>query len=169
MLRIKNILVATDFSECSESALTYGRALAHRFSARLHVLHAVEIMPPDVVGMGGFVSAVPQLQADLEKGAREQLERTLSEDDRRELAAVTVLTTGETPAHAIDEYATKSEIDLIVIGTHGRRGLSHIVMGSVAEKVVRTSPCPVLTVRHPQREFVTSGRKAEAAAEKGRR
>jgi len=167
MLRINNILVATDFSECSESALTYGRALAHRFSARLHVLHTVEIMPPDLVGIGGFVSAVPQLQADLEKGAREQLERALTDEDRRTLAAVTVLTTGDTPAQAIEDYASKSEIDLIVIGTHGRRGLSHIVMGSVAEKVVRTSPCPVLTVRHPQREFVTSGRKTGVAAEKG--
>jgi nucleotide-binding universal stress UspA family protein len=154
MIRIKNILVATDFSECSDSALTYGRALAHRFGARLHVLHTVEIMPPDVVGMGGFVSAVPQLQADLEKGAREQLDRVLTAEDRRELAGVTVLTTGETPAQAIDEYAAKSNIDLIVIGTHGRKGLSHLVMGSVAEKIVRTAPCPVLTVRHPQREFV---------------
>ena len=169
MLRIKNILVATDFSECSDSALAYGRALSLRFGARLHVLHTVEIVPPDVVGMGGFVSAVPQLQADLEKGAREQLEQFVTAEDRRSFAAVTVLKSGETPAHAITEYAGESEIDLIVIGTHGRRGLSHIVMGSVAERVVRTAPCPVLTVRNPEREFVTPTPKASGAAEKGRR
>ena len=158
MLRIKNILVATDFSECSESALKYGRAMAQRFGARLHVLHTVEIMPPDLVGMGGYVSAVPQLQADLDKAAREQLELAVTAEDRRNLSATTVLSTGETPAQAIADYAAKSHIDLIVIGTHGRRGLSHIVMGSVAEKVVRIAPCPVLTVRHPEREFVIPDR-----------
>ncbi len=156
MLRIKNILVATDFSECSESALNYGRAMAHRFGARLHVLHTVEIMPPDLVGMGGYIAAVPQLQADLDNAARAQLESAVTTEDRHTLGATTVLSSGETPAQAIANYARKSDIDLIVIGTHGRRGLSHIVMGSVAEKVVRTAPCPVLTVRHPEREFVIS-------------
>ena len=158
MLRIRNILVATDFSECSQTALNYGRAMAQRFGARLHVLHTAEIMPPDLVGMGGYVAAVPQLQADLENAARQQLEDAVTIEDRRGLGATTVMMTGETPARAIADYAAKAEIDLIVIGTHGRRGLSHIVMGSVAEKVVRTAPCPVLTVRHPEREFVVPDR-----------
>lgn len=147
MLSIKNILVATDFSDCSSSALDYGRDMARRFGARLHVIHNVEIMPPDLAGMGGFVAAVPQLQADLEQAARHQLEATVTDDDRREMGATTALVTGETTSHAIIDYAAESGIDLIVIGTHGRRGLSHVVMGSVAEKIVRTAPCPVLTVR----------------------
>lgn len=146
MLSIKNILVATDFSECSDSALDYGRDMARRFGAKLHVIHNVEIMPPDLAGMGGFVAAVPQLQADLEKAAGHQLEAA-GADDRRDLGAKTALVTGETTSHAIIDYAKESGIDLIVIGTHGRRGLSHVVMGSVAEKIVRTAPCPVLTVR----------------------
>lgn len=158
MLRIKNILVATDFSECSESALNYGREMARRFGARLHVLHTVEFMPPDLAGMGGYVAAIPQMQAELDQAAREQLELAVTADDRRLLGATTVLSTGETPAMAISDYAKKSDIDLIVIGTHGRRGLSHLVMGSVAEKVVRSAPCPVLTVRHPEREFVVTDR-----------
>lgn len=147
MLDIKNILVATDFSECSTSAMNYGRAMARRFGARLHVVHNVEIMPPDLAGMGGFIAAVPQLQADLEKAATHQLEQSITADDRQELGATTALLTGETTAQAITGYAENSSIDLIVIGTHGRRGLSHVMMGSVAEQVVRTAPCPVLTVR----------------------
>lgn len=147
MLRIKNILVATDFSECSASALDYGRLMAHRFGARLHVLHTAETITPDVMGMAGVVAAVPQLQVDLEKAGREQLEATVTVDDRRALGATTVLTTGEPPAQAIADYAAEHDIDLIVIGTNGRRGLAHMVMGSVAEKVVRTAPCPVLTVK----------------------
>jgi nucleotide-binding universal stress UspA family protein len=72
--------------------------------------------------------------------------------------------TGGTPAQAITDYAKKAEIDLIVVGTHGRRGLSHMVTGSVAERVVRTAPCPVLSVRHPEREFIAARAKDELAA-----
>lgn len=160
MVDIKNVLVATDFSEWSDAALVYARALAGTFGARLHVLHAVEfVATADVMGI-----AVPDLYKGVESSARQQLEDLISDTDREIVGAKPVLITGGTPAHAIVEYAKKAEIDLIVLGTHGRRGLSHMVLGSVAERVVRTAPCPVLTVRHPEREFVVPRAQGELAS-----
>lgn len=163
MLVIKNVLVATDFSKCSDVALDYGRALARQFGARLHVIHAVEPFAPDVT-TGGFVAAIPELQASMDEAARGQLEALLTPDDRQTLHATTVLVSFAAPSPAIVEYAANEHVDLIVVGTHGRRGVSHLLMGSVAEKVVRTAPCPVLTVRHPEREFVVAEAGAGLAA-----
>jgi nucleotide-binding universal stress UspA family protein len=78
----------------------------------------------------------------------------ISDDDRRQLKARVAVVSSIAPAAAIVTYADKSNIDLIVMGTHGRGGLAHLLMGSVAERVVRMAPCPVLTVRHPEHEFV---------------
>jgi nucleotide-binding universal stress UspA family protein len=154
MLTLKNVLVATDFGDCSDAALMYGRALADKFGGRLHVLHVVETVIPGGLEGGGYVAGFPDLQAELERAGSDRLEALVSSDDRRTLQATTTLRTLDAPAHAIVEYAKDEHIDLIVIGTHGRRGLSHLLMGSVAEKVVRTAPCPVLTVRHPEHEFI---------------
>lgn len=154
MLTIKNVLVATDFSECSQIALTYGRGLARQFGATLHVLHAVEPPMSDGTNAIGYVGLIPELQTALEDAERARLDDAISDDDRRTLHATAVLRTLDTPAHAIVEYAQREHIDLVVIGTRGRHGLAHVVMGSVAERVVRTAPCPVLTVRSHEREFV---------------
>jgi nucleotide-binding universal stress UspA family protein len=154
MLTIKNVLVATDFSACSQTALTYGRALARQFGAYLHVLHAVEPSMSDGTNAIGYVGLIPELQTALEDAERARLEDLVTPDDRRTLHATVSLQTLDTPAHAVVEYARTHAIDLIVIGTHGRHGLAHVVMGSVAEKVIRTAPCPVLTVKEPEREFV---------------
>lgn len=157
MLAINSILVGTDFSNGSAQALIYGRELARRLGARLHVLHVVEpTLSNDVLGMSGYVGAIPALQITDDKAAARRLEAIVTDDDRRTLRARTVLRAYDAPAHVIVEYARDEAIDLIVIGTHGRTGLSHLVMGSVAEKVVRTAPCPVLTVRHPEHETVTA-------------
>ena len=150
MFALKNILVATDFSDCSDAALSYGRALARQFGARLHVLHVVETVLADSLGVYGYASVMPELQIELEESDRKRLEQLITEEDRTMLKATTTLCSFDTPAHAIDDYARTEKIDLIVIGTHGRRGLSHLVLGSVAEKVVRTAPCPVLTVRQAE-------------------
>ena len=74
-------------------------------------------------------------------------ERLLTDADRRELHAVVVLRTATSPAASIVAYAQASEIDMIVMGTHGRGGLSHLLLGSVADRVVRTAPCPVMVIR----------------------
>jgi len=154
MLAITNILVATDFSACSQIALTYARALARQFGATLHVLHTVERPLSDGTNAISAVGLTGELQTALDDAERARLDAVISAEDRRTLHARAVLRKLDTPAHAIVDYAQIEHIDLIVIGTRGRHGLAHVVIGSVAERVVRTAPCPVLTVRDGQREFV---------------
>jgi nucleotide-binding universal stress UspA family protein len=153
MIKITNVLVATDFSPASESALTYGREFARAFGARLHVLHIVDsslmFIGPEAVGVD-----VMRLQADLEAGAQNTLARIVTAEDRSQLNAVTAIRASGSPAHEIAAYAKAEDIDVIVMGTHGRGMMGHLLMGSVAEKVVRTAPCPVLTVHHPEHEFI---------------
>jgi nucleotide-binding universal stress UspA family protein len=153
MIKINNILVATDFGTASETALTYGRQLARNFGARLHVMHVVEnALLWAGVDSGGV--DLTMLQAQLQESARDKLRSLLTDEDRRELRAVTAIRTQNNPAFAIVEYAKSENMDLIVIGTHGRGAMAHLLMGSVAEKLVRIAPCPVLTVRSPEHEFV---------------
>ena len=154
MITLKNILVATDFSEPSDAALTYARALARNFKATLHVLHVVGNVSSSVYATEGYVAALPELQQELEDAARKQLDDLLIDNDERPLPTRPVLITSNAPAATIVEYAKRETIDLIVAGTHGRGAVAHLLMGSVAERVVRTAPCPVLTVRHPEHEFV---------------
>lgn len=154
MIAIKNVLVATDFSAPSQTALDYARAMTRAFGAKLHVLHVFEplwITSADVIG--GGVSLTSMMQG-LEESARKQLDEIVTEEDRRELGAEALLVTSESPAREIAAYAGAQKVDLLVIGTHGRSGLSRMLIGSVAEKVVRLAPCPVLTVHHPEHEFV---------------
>ena len=156
MIAIKNVLVATDFSPASDTALAYGRELARHFGGALHILHVVENVHAYTVGTDAAIGAlIPStLQDELEKSARRQLEALVREDDRRELKATAVLLTGHGTAIEIVTFAKESGIDIIVVGTTGRGPMSHLLMGNVAEKVVRLAPCPVLSVRHPEHEFV---------------
>jgi len=154
MITLKNILVATDFSEPSDAALVYGRAFARNFNATLHVVHVVGNVSSAAYGAEGYVAAMPDLQQEVEGAARKQLDAVLIDSDERPLPTRGVLITSNAPAHAIVEYASREHVDLIVTGTHGRGAVAHLLMGSVAERVVRTAPCPVLTVRHPEHEFV---------------
>ena len=152
MIALKNILVATDFSESAAVALAYGRDLARTFNARLHLVHLVEDVMMRYSPEVGF--AVPELQKNLEASAERDLAALITEDDRRTLAIVPVVKTAfNIPAGLID-YAKANAIDLIVTGTHGRGAMKHFLMGSVAERVVRTAPCPVLTVHANEREFI---------------
>jgi nucleotide-binding universal stress UspA family protein len=125
--------------------LTYARALARSFGARLHVLHLTENLFLRPTGCDPHAVRAAVLRT---------LEERLTADDRTHLHAQVVVETSDEPADAIIQYARSANIDLIVMGTHGRSGLSHLLVGSVAERVVRTAPCPVLTVRHPEHEFV---------------
>jgi nucleotide-binding universal stress UspA family protein len=156
MIALKQILVATDFSEPSDCALTYARALASSFKATLHVLHVVGNMVDAAYGAEGYAVAVPDLQQQIEDAARKQLDDLRIEADEGPLPTKRVLVTSNSPAGAIVEYAARQGIDLIVTGTHGRGAVAHLLLGSVAERVVRTAGCPVLTVRHPEREFVVA-------------
>jgi nucleotide-binding universal stress UspA family protein len=154
MILLKKILVATDFSEPSDAALVYGRQLARTFGARLTVFHAAENSASRAYGSDGFVFIESDLQSQVEAVARKRALSRISDEDRDELKAEAVVVTALSPAAAIAEYARREQIDLIIVGTHGRGGVAHLMMGSVAERVVRTAPCPVLTVRHPEHEFV---------------
>ena len=156
MITLKNILVATDFSEPSDAALTYGRALARSFNATLHVVHVVGNLSSVVYGAEAYTVDMPELQREIEDAARAQLAGRVVDNDEHPIPTRPVLLTSDAPAAAIVDYAGRERIDLIVTGTHGRGGVAHLLMGSVAERVVRTAPCPVLTVRHPEHEFVTA-------------
>jgi nucleotide-binding universal stress UspA family protein len=151
-IQLQRILVPTDFSDTSKVALTYAIALVEQFRASIHLLHVVEALA------GGY--AVPW-----EAGPREEIDRAVAASawddlndllppvDRTRLDAELAVEWG-TPFVEIVRYARAHRIDLIAMGTHGRGGVTHLLMGSVAENVVRSSPCPVLTVRHPEHEFV---------------
>jgi nucleotide-binding universal stress UspA family protein len=152
MVALKNILVATDFSEPSVVAMAYGRDLARAYQARLHVLTVVENLMIRYSGDVGFT--LPDFQVDLEAAAQRDLDALITDDDRRTLDVVAVVQTGINLAATIVDYAKANDIDLIVAGTHGRGAVQHLLMGSVAERVVRTAPCPVLTVRAHARDFI---------------
>jgi nucleotide-binding universal stress UspA family protein len=152
MITLKHILVATDFGEASDAALTYGRALARTFGATLHVLHVAQNVYATASAAEAYMGAFPQ--RDVEETARKQIDERLVDNDPVSLRTEAVVLTSNTTATTIVEYARNTAIDLIVMGTHTRGAVAHLLMGSVAERVVRTAPCPVLTVRHPEREFV---------------
>jgi nucleotide-binding universal stress UspA family protein len=145
MIVLKNVLVATDFEPASDAALVYGRALGRTFGASLHLIHVAE---------NHFLRPSATDPALLNAAYRRSLAERLTAGDREQLHARAVLQISDSPSDAIVEYARAWSIDLIVMGTHGRSAMSQILMGSVAERVVRTAPCPVLTVRHPEHEFV---------------
>lgn len=153
MLTLKTVLVPTDFSDASESALRYGKAMAERFGATLHVVHVMEDLLAHAWAAEVYVSSMPQLRDEIEKESRLRLGALLTDAERKAFRAETALLAGN-PFLEIIRYAKTHDIDLIVMGTHGRGPIAHMLLGSVAEKVVRKSPCPVLTVREAQHEFV---------------
>ena len=154
MIQLSHILVATDFSEPADAALAYGRALARTFNATLHVIHVVGNLSNFAYGADGYVATLPAMQGEIEDAARQQLRDLLADHDEQPLPTRQALINSNAPAQAIVDYAGREHIDLIVAGTHGRGAVAHLLLGSVAERVVRLAPCPVLTVRHPEREFL---------------
>ena len=152
MIVLKNILVATDFSEPAAVAMAYGRDLARTYDARLHVVHIVEDVLTHYSPEIGLVGE--QLQKDLEQLAWRELEGVITDDDHRSIKIVTNVKTSPGIASGIVDYAKKNAIDLIITGTHGRGPVKHLLMGSVAERVVRTAPCPALTVHANERDFI---------------
>lgn len=151
----KRILVPLDFSPPSDAALEYARSVAGQYGASLHLLHVAEDPYRAFYSAEVFVPQVEGLREEILTDAARQLTARLRPSDVTELRATAESIIG-TPAGSIVEYAARRDIDLIVMGTHGRGGMAKLLMGSVAERVVRMAPCPVLTVRE--------GRHAAAAA-----
>jgi len=145
MILLSNILVATDFGPAADAALRYGRALAQTFRARLHVLHVID---------NSFFRATPADPYAHKEAVLRRLQDLLTADDRTTLKAHAILETSDSAAEAIAAFAKSANIDLVVLGTNGRGTVAQLLVGSVAERVVRIAPCPVLTVRHPEHEFV---------------
>ena len=144
--QFKTILVATDFSEASEHALEYAHTLAHSMGGRLHLLHVV----PDPVLASAWSEAYAYDLTALGERLRTQAEQEIAKRARSfgDVAVTTEVVIGN-PAATIAATAAKRGVDMIVMGTHGRSGFSHLFVGSVAERVVRCAPCPVLTIRQP--------------------
>ena len=154
MIALKNILVATDFSEPADAALRYGKELARRFGASLHVLHVVEDLSARPSPVPGMPIDTGTLQRTLEEDARANLSKLLAPSERMEVHAHLDCVVSAWPGQAILGYAREQEIDLVIVGTHGRGGLARFFLGSVAQQVARTAGCPVLTVRAHARDFV---------------
>ena len=155
MLNLKKILYPTDFSEYSLAALPYAVGLTQQNDAKLYCLYVVEMPNEEYLTSEYMVPlSIPHVPEDkILRTARTRLERfvteNISEIDKKVTARVLI----GTPFVEIIRYAREQSIDLIILGTHGRNALASMLLGSVAEKVVRKASCPVLTVRHPQHKF----------------
>jgi nucleotide-binding universal stress UspA family protein len=146
-MQIRQILAPTDFSAPSKHAIAYAFELAQRFGATLMLLHVVRA---PTYPSGGFLppGMATVLLGEWERQARLNLAEMLSESHAAPVEVSRRVVIGN-PWRAIIEVAEAEHVDLIVMATHGRSGLSHLVMGSVAERVIRLAPCPVLTIRPP--------------------
>ncbi len=144
-MRIQQILVPVDFSDSSKEAVDFAQTLAQKFGAKLILLHAFE--PPAPAVPSGFFDTAP-LRAAARASAERLLDAFRSQranlDPNVPVAAVLV---EQSPAPAIIEYAGQHSVDMIVLGSHGHTALRQLLLGGVAEKVVRHAPCPVLMVR----------------------
>jgi nucleotide-binding universal stress UspA family protein len=150
--RLKKILVPIDFSDCAKKALRYAIPLAKQHEAALTLLYVV---PTNyAVGEYGGIDYAT-LEVEMRASGEKEFSTLLGDEVRGEVPATTLLRTGS-PAIEIIEAAKSLPADLIVISTHGRTGLKHVMLGSIAEAVVRRAPCPVLVVREREHEFLAS-------------
>jgi nucleotide-binding universal stress UspA family protein len=145
MIAMKKILVPIDFAEASDAALRYARHLAKALGADLHVMHVMEDL---------FLPSPDNKPLAIEAGIAARLDERITDDDRASLRAVAVMRKSDAPGDEIVRYAEHERIDLIVMGTHGRVNVGHQQIGSVADQVVQSAPCPVLTVRQYERRVV---------------
>ncbi len=159
MPAISKILVATDFSDDAALALSHAEELARKFSAEIILLHVDQALTPVIIspepGTGfdpGMFEAGERIAEERRLIAQRELDRTVNRLRDSGLKARGILRVGAAFVEII-AAAQAEAVDLVVLGTHGRSGLAHILIGSVAERVVRKCPCAVLTVRQPGRKF----------------
>ncbi len=150
MINLKKILCPIDHSDCSKEALKYAVSFAMKDEAKLYLLHVIDIRTFDE-------SLDTMVEKEIDDETIKQLETTLFEcvpEEIRNDMQVEALVVRGIPFAEIISIAKKNKVDMIVMGTHGRTGLAHIMIGSVSEKVVRKAHCPVLTVRQSDHKFV---------------
>lgn len=153
MIDLHRILVPTDFSKYSQNALRYAAAFCEKFGSELYLLHVVQNL---AVFIPDMITVAPPVMPPMEEMAtavQAAFDRIIKENNLHHLAIQRDMREG-TPFHEIIRHAREKNVDLIVMGTHGHSGLAHVLLGSVTEKVVRKAPCPVLTIRDPEHEFV---------------
>ena len=152
MIRLKRILVPTDFSEFADQAMHFACDIACRFDSEVTLLNVIQ-NPLTLYPEERALFNVEEYESDLKQAAESQLEKLPGDESFKHINIVRLVRTG-TPFLEIIRFAKSNSTDLIVMGTHGRTGVAHLLIGSVAEKVVRKAPCPVLTVRNQDHEFV---------------
>jgi nucleotide-binding universal stress UspA family protein len=161
MLAFKKILVPTDFSDTSSLALKYGRDLAEAYNASLHVLHVVQDPYSLPWAAEGLPASLGEILQEWERDAWQRMRALVPDAADHDIKLATRI---GSPYPEILRYAEEEQIDLVVMGTHGRGAVGHMLMGSVAEKMVRKSPCPVLTVREETGRLPGENRTAEKEA-----
>lgn len=147
MKQFEKILLATDFSDCSEAACDYALTLAKSFNSSLLLLHVIN-EPVDLRGFYVPHISFEQLENEIASGASRMLD-SFCEEKIKDFPKVEKKVVSGIPYEEINKIAKEQAVSLIVIGTHGRTGLDHLLFGSTAERVVRHAPCPVMTIRIP--------------------
>ncbi len=153
MKEFKKILFATDFSENSKYALPFALSLAQKYDAKLYIMHVVQ-QPSYPLGMYAEISfdAMDKYNRSIAESTEKEIKK-IKETELGDFKNFETVVVGGTPFLEILRTAKDKAVDLIVLGTHGRTGLDYVIFGSTAEKVVRRSPCPVLSIRLPGKEF----------------
>ena len=151
-MKFQIILVPTDYSDSSKHALHYAIGFSKKFGSRLRLLHVIQDLP--VLSSSTYEGLdLPLYQERLREDAKRQMEQLVRETPDLHDARIHETLRSGVPYLEIIEEARECKADLIITATHGRSGLTHFLMGSVAEKIVRNSPCPVLTVKTPEFAF----------------
>ena len=151
MVLLKNILLPVDFSESSLAATRLACEFALRFSAKLHVLHVIE---DPMIYLPIFETFPMPSRQQFEIYAQDRLENWLPDEFRQMVDYELYWYHGQIVSRVV-EFARDHRMDLMIVGTHGRGGLNHAMLGSVTEKLIRSSPCPVLSVRSPEKPATT--------------
>jgi nucleotide-binding universal stress UspA family protein len=159
----KTFVVPTDFSDLSKSALRYASELAQVLDASLHIVHVVDEVAARFLDLPDYAE-LGTLQTTLERSARDQVAELVTAEHRLGRDAVGEVLTSRSTAESIVGYARDVHADLIVLGTHGRNAIGRLLLGTVAERVVRTAHCPVLTIRSPAYAEGTVARQAAVSA-----
>ncbi|GAX60699.1 universal stress protein UspA and related nucleotide-binding proteins [Candidatus Scalindua japonica] len=153
MIKLERILFPTDFSSTAEHALKYALTFASEHKAKLFVMHVIPNPDSPVVFGEDGESVTPPSFERMEAKAKKSMEQLIPERYAKELEIENIIVQGG-PLKEILKCVKKFNIDLLTMASHGRKGISHMLMGSLAEKVVQMAPCPVLTIKHPEHEFV---------------
>ena len=146
MIAIKKILFPTDFSECANQALCHATFLAQKFESDLIMLHTIVMYEDDPHNPDQRFPDLVKCYESMEVVANTRMDTSVDKETKDKINITKVNVRGISPSATIIEYAEENEIDLITIGTHGRTAVSHFLLGSVTERVVRSAPCPVLTI-----------------------